>query len=67
MSLHGIPLSIILVRGAQFTSYFWKAFQKDLGFQVKLSNAFDPHTDGQGERTSKTLDDNLIDCVIDFK
>ena len=26
LSLHGIPLSIFSVRGAQFTSHFWKDF-----------------------------------------
>ena len=29
--LHGVPLSIILDRGLQFTSHFWKSFQKGLG------------------------------------
>ncbi|WMV50937.1 hypothetical protein MTR67_044322 [Solanum verrucosum] len=28
--LHGVPLSIISDRGPQFTSYFWKSFQKGL-------------------------------------
>nr|XP_009779216.1 PREDICTED: uncharacterized protein LOC104228451 [Nicotiana sylvestris] len=27
--LHGVPLSIISDRGAQFTAHFWKSFQKD--------------------------------------
>ena len=48
---HGIPLSIILYRGAQFTSYFCRSFQKTLGTQVKLSTAFHPQKDGQPERT----------------
>ena len=34
---HGIPLSIILDRGAQLTSHFWRFFKKSLGTQVKLS------------------------------
>ena len=38
--LHGVPLSIISDRGTQFTSQFWKAFQKRLGTQVLLSSAF---------------------------
>ena len=42
VSLHGISLSIISDRGAQFTSRFWKAFQKGLGMQLKLSTAFHP-------------------------
>ncbi|XP_075080574.1 uncharacterized protein LOC142166060 [Nicotiana tabacum] len=29
--LHGTPLSIISDRGAQFTTNFWKSFQKGLG------------------------------------
>ncbi|XP_015165373.1 uncharacterized protein [Solanum tuberosum] len=34
--LHGVPISIISERGAQFTANFWKLFQKSLGTQVKL-------------------------------
>ncbi|WMV07831.1 hypothetical protein MTR67_001216 [Solanum verrucosum] len=29
--LHGVPLSIISDRGPQFTSHFWKSFQKGVG------------------------------------
>ena len=39
---HGIPLSIISNRGAQFTSRFWRSFQKGLGTTVKLSTNFHP-------------------------
>ena len=42
-----IPLSIILDRGAQFTSHFWRSFQKSFSTQVKLSTAFHPQTDGR--------------------
>ena len=58
VSLHGIPLSIISDRGAQFTYHFWKAFKKVLGTQVKLSTAFHPQTDGQAEHTIQTLEDS---------
>ena len=40
VSFQGIPLSIILDRGSQFTFCFWKSFQKGLGTQVKLSSIF---------------------------
>ncbi|KAH0672236.1 hypothetical protein KY284_023323 [Solanum tuberosum] len=54
-------------RGPQFTSHFWKSFQKGLGTQVNLSTTFHPQTDGQAERTIQTLEDMLRACVIDFK
>ena len=40
--LHGVPLSIISDRGPQFTSHFWKSFQKGLGTSIKLSTSFHP-------------------------
>ena len=64
---HGVLLSIISDRGPQFTSHFWKSFQKGLGTQVNLSTTFHPQTDGQAERTIQTLEDMLRVCVIDFK
>ena len=39
---HRIPLSIIKGTGDQFTSNFWRSFQKSYGTQVKLSTAFHP-------------------------
>ena len=64
--LHGVPLFIISDRGPQFTSHFWKSFQKSLGTQISLSTTFHPQTDGQVERTIQTLEDMLRDCVINF-
>ncbi|XP_049357897.1 uncharacterized protein LOC125822529 [Solanum verrucosum] len=65
--LHGVPISIISDRGAQFTANFWKSFQKSLGTQVNLSTTFHPQTDGQAERTIQTLEDMLRACILDFK
>ena len=67
MRLHGVPLSIILDRGPQFTSHFRKSFQKGLGTQVNLSISFHPHMDGQSERTIQTLEDMLRAYVINFE
>ena len=67
MRWNGIPLSIVSGRGAQFTSDFWRSFQKILGNQVKLSTAFHPQTDGQAEHTIQTLEDMLRACVIEFR
>ena len=43
---HGISLSIILDRGSQFTSMFWRLFKKLMGIKVKLSTALLPQIDG---------------------
>ncbi|WMV41871.1 hypothetical protein MTR67_035256 [Solanum verrucosum] len=44
--LHGFPVFIISDIGAQFTTQFWKSFQKSLGSKVNLSIAFHPQIDG---------------------
>ena len=49
--LHGVPVSIILDRGAQLTMQFWKSFQKGLGSKVNLSTNFHPQTNWKAERT----------------
>ena len=65
--LHGVPVSIILDRGSQFTSSFWRAFQEELGTRVHLSTAFHPQRDGQSERTIQVLVDMLRACVMDLE
>ena len=42
-------------------------YKKGLGTQVNLSTTFHSQTDGQTERTIKTLKDMLRAFVIDFK
>ncbi|GJR18682.1 putative reverse transcriptase domain-containing protein [Tanacetum coccineum] len=63
---HGIPVSIICDRDPQFTSNFWRSFQKAMGTRLDMSTAYHPETDGQSERTIQTLEDMLRACVIDF-
>ena len=48
---HGLSVSTISDRGAQFTTQFWKSFQKGLGSKVNLSTAFHPQNGGQAKRT----------------
>ena len=64
--LHEDPLSIISYRGTQFTSMFWRTLHAELGTRLDLSTAFNPHTDGQSERTIQVLEDMLRACVIEF-
>ncbi|GKA02967.1 putative reverse transcriptase domain-containing protein [Tanacetum coccineum] len=54
---HGVPVSIISDRDGRFTSQFWQSLQKALGTQLDTSTAYHPHTDGQSERTTQTLED----------
>lgn len=65
--LHGVLLYIISVKGPQFTSHFWKSFQKGLGTQVELSITFHQQMDGQAQHNIHTLEDMIRACVIDFK
>lgn len=67
LRMHGVPLSIILDRGTQFTYPFSKALQSGLGIKVKLSTALNPQTDGLAEQTIQYLEYMLRECVIDFK
>ncbi|GJW21536.1 putative reverse transcriptase domain-containing protein [Tanacetum coccineum] len=55
---HGIPVSIICDRDPRFASNFWKSLQKALGTSLDMSIAYHPQTDGQSERTIKTLDNH---------
>ncbi|GJW98532.1 putative reverse transcriptase domain-containing protein [Tanacetum coccineum] len=63
---HGIPVSIICDRDPRSASKFLRIFQKAIGTRLDMSMAYHPETDGQSERTIKTLEDMLRAYVIDF-
>ena len=50
--LYGLPKSIVLDRGLQFTAEMMKELNSILGIETKLSTAFHPQTDGQIENES---------------
>ncbi|GKB62464.1 reverse transcriptase domain-containing protein [Tanacetum coccineum] len=54
---HGIPVLIICDRDPRFASNFWRSLQNALGTNLDMSTAYHPQTDGQSERTFKTLED----------
>ena len=66
MRLHNVPVSIRSDRDARFTSMFWKELQARFSTRLKFSTAAHPHTDGQSERTTQTLEDMLRACALDF-
>ncbi|GJY92545.1 putative reverse transcriptase domain-containing protein [Tanacetum coccineum] len=64
---HGVPISIISDRDSRFTSRFWQSMQEAIGTRLDMSTSYHPQTDGQSERTIKTLEDMLRACVLDFR
>ena len=57
--LHAMPACIVSYRDPRFTSHFQGGVQKALGTRLNFSTAFRPQTDGQSERTIRTLKDML--------
>jgi len=57
--LHGLPESIILDRGPQFTAGLIRELNRILGIKSKISTAFHPQTDGQMERVNQELEQYL--------
>jgi hypothetical protein len=59
VKIHGVPKHIISDRDPRFTSKFWKQLWSLLGTELKMSTSHHPQTDGQTERSNRTLEDIL--------
>ena len=60
-----MPRSIVSDRDTRYVSKFWEAFQAALGTELLRSTSFHPATDGQTERTNRTLEDMLRAVALD--
>ena len=56
IALHGVPDSIVSDRDPRFKSAFWQSLMKLLGVKLNISSAYHAQTDGQTERTNRTLE-----------
>lgn len=64
--LHGVPEDIVSDRDPRFTSRLWNVVQRRLGTTLSLSTAYHPQTDGQSERTIRSLEDLLRAGALEF-
>jgi hypothetical protein len=56
---YGLPREIICDRDRKFVSEFWKSLFKLCGTKINMSSAYHPETNGQTERTNRSLEDML--------
>jgi hypothetical protein len=64
VSQRDVPKKIILDRGSQFTSIFWKSFHENMDTKLNFSSTYQSQTDGQTERTNQVLEDMLRACAL---
>ena len=56
---HGLPKQIVSDRGSVFDNKFFASVCELLGVSHTMSTAYHPQTDGQTERSNRTLEDML--------
>jgi len=62
---HGLPKQIVCDRDPKFKAELFRCFAERFGINLNMSTAYHPQTDGQSERTNRTLEDMLRHYVGD--
>ncbi len=57
--LHGLPRELVSDRDTRFTSAFWSELCSMFHIERAMSSSYHPQTDGQTERTNRTLEQVL--------
>jgi hypothetical protein len=57
--LHGMPEQIVSDRGTQFNNQFFAALCQRLNIKHHMGSSYHPQSNGQTERTNRTLEDML--------
>ena len=52
----GCPAGIVSDRDVRFVSKLWREIFKTMGTELLMSTAYSPQTDGQSERTNRTME-----------
>ena len=64
--LHGFPRDLVSDRDPRFTAGYWLQHWRALGVRLSMSTAYHPQTDGQTERTNKTLE-SILRAYVSWK
>lgn len=65
VALHGVPQEIVSDRDPRFKSNFWQALWTIMGTKLNISSAHHAQTDGQTERTHRTVE-HILRCYCSY-
>ena len=62
---YGLPEEVVSDRDPKFRSLLWQSLMKMCGTKLSFSTSYHPQTDGQTERTNRTLEEMLRSYCTD--
>ena len=64
--IHGLPNDIVLYRGTQFTSNFWRGLFQLLSMKINLFVVYHLQIDGQTKRVNQVLK-QYLHCIVNYQ